>query len=369
RPLLVHATLTKGPWGNRPRPKRGLPGERHVAELQRKALPANQALERRADRLGERRIGWDICHSSKRLFLVVAERDQRLHHFGGAALCRRGDVADATLELEQQPLGGFFADARDLGEPHGVLQRHALRELVDRHAGEHRERGTRTDARDANQLAKSAALLAGGEAIEVVRVLAHHEVREQADGLAICRQRVEGAHRHVDFVGDAADIDQHLRRVLRREPPGEAADQTSLPLRMRSPRMARRPSCAPCAWQMAQASASAASGVGSPGSASSRRTMCCTCSFAAWPLPTTDCFTCSAVYSATGRPAITAAQIAVPRAWPSSKVDCGFTLTKTFSIATSTGPCSAITSRRPSSSTFSRAARSPLPDLTQPLVM
>src|SRR5581483_2751998 len=108
RPLLVHATLTKGPWGNRPRPKRGLPGERHVAELQRKALPANQALERRADRLGERRIGWDICHSRKRLFLVVAERDQRLHDFGGAAaLCRRGDFADATLELEQQALGGF----------------------------------------------------------------------------------------------------------------------------------------------------------------------------------------------------------------------------------------------------------------------
>jgi hypothetical protein len=47
--------------------------------------------------------------------------------------------------------------------------------------------------------------------------------------------------------------------------------------------------------------------------------------FFAWPLPTTACFTWSAVYSATGRPAITAAQIAVPRAWPSSNVDCGLT--------------------------------------------
>ena len=31
------------------------------------------------------------------------------------------------------------------------------------------------------------------------------------------------------------------------------------------------------------------------------------------------------------------AQIAAPRAWPRSNVDCGFTLTNTFSTATSTG--------------------------------
>src|SRR5689334_6424221 len=156
-----------------------------------------------------------------------------------------------------------------------------MRELAHRHAGEHRERGARADTGDADELAEGTALFAGGEAVEVVRVLAHDEMREEAHRLAVGRQRVERAHRYVELVGDAADIDQHLRRMLRREPPGEAADQTSLPLRMRSPRVARRPSCAPCAWQMAQASASAASGEGSPGSASSRRTMCCTCCFAA----------------------------------------------------------------------------------------
>ena len=42
-------------------------------------------------------------------------------------------------------------------------------------------------------------------------------------------------------------------------------------------------------------------------------------------------FICSAVYSATGRPPDTSAASAAPRAWPSSSVLCGLTLTKTIS--------------------------------------
>ena len=75
-------------------------------------------------------------------------------------------------------------------------------------------------------------------------------------------------------------------------------------------------------------------------------TISCTCSFAALPWPTTACLTCSAVYSLTGKPASTAAEIAAPRAWPSSSVDCGLTLTKTFSTATSVGRCAPITLAR-----------------------
>src|SRR5439155_1637942 len=116
------------------------------------------------------------------------------------------------------------------------------------------------------------------------------------------RQLVEGAHRHVELVGDAADVHQHLRRVLRGEPPSESADQTSLPLSTRKPFVESAPSLEPWAWQIAQASASAASGAGSPGRACRRRTMCCTCRFPAWPLPTTDCLTWSAVYSEAGDP-------------------------------------------------------------------
>jgi hypothetical protein len=65
--------------------------------------------------------------------------------------------------------------------------------------------------------------------------------------------------------------------------------------------------------------------------------MACTCSLAALPWPTTACLTCKAVYSATGRFAVTSAAIAAPRAWPSSSVDCGLTLTKTISTAACCG--------------------------------
>src|SRR6266542_4545382 len=167
-----------------------------------------------------------------------------------------------------------------------------------------------------------------------MRILAHHEVGEQGHALARRGQVVEGAHRHLDLVADAARFHQDLRRVFLQKRSREPADHTRRPLFTRKPRVTSLPSpCPPCAWQMAHASASAASAEGAPASPSSRFTISWTCSFFAWPLPTTACLTWRAVYSATGNPASTAAQIAVPRAWPSASVDAGLMLTKTFSSA------------------------------------
>src|SRR5947207_121595 len=328
-----------------------------------------QSFERGTDAVGHRDACRQPLDGGERFLLAVAEPDQRMDHVGGGFARRRGARLDElALQLEQQPLGGFLADTGHFDQAARFLHRHRLGQVGARQPGQHRERGARTDARDADQLAERRALLGRREAVQRVRVLAHHEMREQAHGLAGRRQLVEGAHRHVELVGDAADVHQHLRRVLRREPPGQPADQTSLPLRTRKPFVESAPSLPPWAWQIAQASASAASGAGSPGRASRRRTMCCTCRFLAWPLPTTDCLTWSAVYSATGRPASTAAQIAVPRACPSASVDCGLALTNTISTATSPGACAAMIPFSPSRIAFSLAARSPAPDLTQPLV-
>src|SRR2546421_5444176 len=157
-----------------------------------------------------------------------------------------------------------------------------------------------------------------------MRILAHDEVREQGDRLAGRGQVVESAHRHLDFVADSARFHQDLRRVFLEKDAGEPPDHTSLPLFTRNPRVgiAPRP-CPPCAWQMAQASASAASAGGAPASPSSRFTISCTCPFFAWPLPTTACLTWRAVYSATGNPASTAAQIAGPPALPSASAEAG----------------------------------------------
>ena len=67
------------------------------------------------------------------------------------------------------------------------------------------------------------------------------------------------------------------------------------------------------------------------------RPSACTCSFFAWPWPTIAFFICSAVYSATASSSATSADSAAPRAWPSSSVDCGLTLTKTISIEAQVG--------------------------------
>ncbi len=101
---------------------------------------------------------------------------------------------------------------------------------------------------------------------------------------------------------------------------------------------ASRPIAAPAwAWVMARPSASAASLPGRPGSCSSRRTISCTWDLAARPWPTTAFFICSAVYSATGSWLATRAVTQAPRAWPSSRVDWGFTFTKTISTVAASG--------------------------------
>jgi len=57
-----------------------------------------------------------------------------------------------------------------------------------------------------------------------VAVLAHDEVGVQADLRTGRRQAVEGAHRHVDFVADAVDVDEDLGRGFFQQGAGEAAD-------------------------------------------------------------------------------------------------------------------------------------------------
>src|SRR5215467_4415799 len=148
---------------------------------------------------------------------------------------------------------------------------------------------------------------------------------------------------------------------------GDPSYHASLPRLILNPLVESRPRRPPWAWQIAHASASAASEEGEPVSLSRRFTMCCTCSLLAWPLPTTACLTCSAVYSTTGSPASTAAQIAVPRACPRASVEAGLALTKTFSTTICCGRCFSITSRRFERIVPSRSGRPEFPDLMQPL--
>ena len=108
---------------------------------------------------------------------------------------------------------------------------------------------------------------------------------------------------------------------------GERARRASS-RRTRPPRIAvaraaqrRRRRAPPCAWQIAQASASAASGDGAPGKRSSRRTISCTCGFGARAVADDRLLHLQRRVFGTGSPASTAAAIAAPRAWPSSSVE------------------------------------------------
>ncbi len=89
-------------------------------------------------------------------------------------------------------------------------------------------------------------------------------------------------------------------------------------------------------------SASAASDCSLPCRVSRMPTMYCTWVLSAPPLPTTAFLMWRGAYSLTGRPALTQAQIAAPRAWPSFRADCGFFDRNTVSTAASSGLNSAM---------------------------
>ena len=63
-------------------------------------------------------------------------------------------------------------------------------------------------------------------------------------------------------------------------------------------------------------------------------TISLTCCLFACPLPTTDFFTCNAVYSKIFKFFDTAEAIRAPLAWPNSKEELGFILIKTYSKLT-----------------------------------
>jgi len=101
------------------------------------------------------------------------------------------------------------------------------------------------------------------------------------------------------------------------------------------------------AWQIATASASVASAVCGPSPGSRRWTIAATWSFEAWPAPTTALLTALVAYSWTASPASAGASSAMPRAWPSLRVETGFLLTKVSSTAASAGCQRAITATSP----------------------
>ena len=208
--------------------------------------------------------------------------------------------------------------------------------------GEDRHRQRRTDAVRADEHLERRALVAGGEPVERLAVLADVvvDVEEGGRRRLQLRQRPRATRRpgsrrrRPRAARCRRGPARGPRRAASRSPPGR-------PFAARAATRARIG--ADARWHSASAAASAASG-GCGGLASRSRawTIFCTCSFAAPPQPATASLTWFGVYWATSQPAAAASASASPLAWPTLIAVRTLTWKKTCSTATAPGRNSAI---------------------------
>ena len=101
---------------------------------------------------------------------------------------------------------------------------HQLRERVDAHARQHRQRDLRADAADLLHVAEQPALGQREEAVQRHAVLLLRVVRVQRYLAADVGQVVESAHRRLELVADAVHVDDQPRRLLVDERALESSD-------------------------------------------------------------------------------------------------------------------------------------------------
>src|SRR5690606_6410418 len=223
------------------------------------------------------------------------------------------------------------------------------------------------------------ALLGPCEAKEAKKILADEHLGVNGDVAADGTQRIEGARRSLDQIANAPDVDYGMACAAAVEPSGEFRDHftgltrgerkgNKIPFGAQGIERQDRGRWLPC--QIATASASAASAPATVAPGSRTRSIACTCSFAAPPVPTIAFLTRRGAYSTTGRPARAQASSATPRACASLSVDCGLSLTNISSTAAHTGSWSAITAARTVSRCARRSGRAALASvLTWPLAI
>src|SRR5574341_99743 len=179
--------------------------------------------------LGNGDAGGQLLESPPRLAFIIAKRKQRIGDVARlpVALCRRRrrrHRVELVTQFQQQALGGLSADAGYLRQPAAVLGTDGLAQVRDGEPGQDGERCARPDSGYAQELAERPPFGLGGEAEQLVRILAHDQVGVERDFGAGRGQLVEGAHRHVELVSHALHVHHDLRRVLLDEPAVDAPD-------------------------------------------------------------------------------------------------------------------------------------------------
>src|SRR5207247_2436534 len=212
-----------------------------------------------------------------------------------------GERGRAFAALDHDAFGELLPHPGDGLQAGSVAARDGGKEGGERHAGEHAERGARSDAFHLAEQVEERPVLGAEEAEGLDRVLAHLGVDEETHRGARGRQIGEGLERDLDRVAHAADVEHEPLRALLAERARERGDHAGAPAaRARATRAA---SGARCRWQRASASASAASGAG--GRARPRRsaTPRPIARLSACPKPTVASFTLAGAYSAITAPA------------------------------------------------------------------
>src|SRR5690606_20367070 len=225
---------------------------------------------------------------------------------------------------------------------------------------EHRLGEPRSDAAGGLEQLEHLPLVLVGEAVQRQGVLADDEAGVPSRGPADA-QLAERGRGALDGHADAAHLDH---RGVGGERGDRAADEGDHLLRPFDACRAAACWSRFCAgarqmWQMARASASAASaGRGGALSRSSRVTMAPTCAFSARPLPVTAALTSLGVCRATGMPRRAAHSVATALAWAVPMTVRTLCWLKTRSTATYSGRCSSSHCSRPSSRATRRRPRS-----------
>ena len=131
----------------------------------------------------------------------------------GAGRFPRGHDAELVFQLEHNSLGSFFSKPADLRERRDVGIDDGGLESVDAHSAQDRERELRADAADVvDEEPKQIAFGGGHEAVKNLRVFADVEMSEDLHGLTGRGKFVVARQRDENFVADAADLDDGLRR-------------------------------------------------------------------------------------------------------------------------------------------------------------
>ena len=189
--------------------------------------PSRSFFQARAHQVFDRRLRAEhalrVADGVVRVNLLETERHQRQHGVVNFLVVRRqrplcarrlprARRADFVAQLDDDALGGFFADAGNLRECLHVAASHRAAKCRHADAAQNIQRRFRSDAADTvDEQAEQIAFRRARKAVKNVRVLADNQLCEQFHRAARLRQLVKRRQRNERFVTNTVDIHDDLR--------------------------------------------------------------------------------------------------------------------------------------------------------------